>query len=67
MIDMTKEAHFPDLQAKIITNTSVCKHLCEKLLDNNIPDAQAVHITGHKNLSSLNNYRYEQIIKFIWL
>ena len=52
MKDMTKEAHFPDLQAKIITNTSVRKHLCEKLLDNNIPDAQAVHITG---------------IKFIWL
>jgi hypothetical protein len=52
---MTKEAHFPDLQAKIITNTSVRKHLCEKLLDNNIPDAQAVHITGNKYLSSLNN------------
>ena len=65
MKDMTKEANLPDLQTKRITNTSVRKHLCQKLLDNNIPDAQAVHITGHKNLSSLNNYRYDQIIKFI--
>ena len=65
MKDMAKEANLPDLQTKRITNTSVRKHLCQKLLDNNIPNAQAVHITGHKNPSSLNNYRYDQIIKFI--
>ena len=50
---MAKEAELPDLKTKRITNTSVC----QKLLDNNIPDTQAVHITGHKNPSSLNNYR----------
>ena len=54
---MAKEAELPDLEIKRITNTSVRKHLCQKLLDNNIPDTQAVHITGHKNPSSLNNYR----------
>jgi len=65
MKDMAKEANLPDLQTKRITNTSVRKHLYQKLLDNNIPDAQVVHITDHKNTSSLNNYRYDQIIKFI--
>ena len=50
MKDMAKEANLPDLQTKRITNTSVRKHLCQKLLDNNIPNAQAVHITGHKIL-----------------
>ena len=40
-----------------ITNTSVRKHLCQKLLDSNIPDTHAIHITGHKTPQSLNNYR----------
>ncbi|XP_033727679.1 glutamine-rich protein 1-like [Pecten maximus] len=42
---------------KRLTNTSVRKHLCQKLLENDIPDTQAVQITGHKNPNSLNNYR----------
>lgn len=40
-----------------LTNSSVRKALCQKLLEANVPDTQAVHITGHKNASSLNNYR----------
>lgn len=42
---------------KKITNTSVRKSLCQKLLAANVPDTQAIHITGHKNPDSLNNYR----------
>ena len=42
---------------KRLTNTSARKYLCQKLLDSNIPDTQAVHVTGHKNPASLNNYR----------
>ena len=45
---MAKEAELPDLETKRITNTSVRKHLCQKLLDNNIPDTQAVDITDTK-------------------
>ena len=41
-----KRVNLPDLQVKRITNTSVHK----KLLDNNIPDVQAVYIAGHKTL-----------------
>ena len=54
---MALRAHLPDLSYMRITNTSVRKHLCQKLLDSNIPDTHAIHITGHKNLQSLNNYR----------
>ena len=54
---MPKEAELPELETKRIPNTSVRKHLCQKLLDKNIPDIQAVHITGHNNPSSLNKYR----------
>ena len=42
---------------KRLTNTSVRKHLCQKLMENQVPDTQAVQITGHKNPNSLNNYR----------
>ena len=54
---MAEKANLPDLQFKRLTNTSVRKHLCQKLLDHNVPDTQAVHVTGHKNPQSLNNYR----------
>ena len=47
----------PDLPYMRITNTSVRKHLCHKLLDNNVPDTQAIHITGNKKPQSVNNYR----------
>ena len=57
MKEMAKKADLPDREFKRFTNTSVRKHLCQKLLENNIPDSQAIHITGHKNPQSLNNYR----------
>ena len=43
---------------KRLTNTSVRKHLCQKLMDNNVPNNHVIHITGHTNPGSLNNYRY---------
>ena len=55
--NMALRAHLPDLPYMRITNTSVRKHLCQKLLDSNIPDTHAIHITGHKTPQSLNNYR----------
>ena len=54
---MAKKADLPDCEFKRFTKTSVRKHLCLKLMENNIPDSQAIHITGHKNPQSLNNYR----------
>ena len=54
---MATKAELPGLPYLRITNTSVRKHLCQKLLDNNVPDTQAIHITGHKNPQSLNDYR----------
>ena len=57
MKNMALRAHLPDLPYMRITNTSVRKHLCQKLLDSNIPDTHAIHITGHKTPQSLNNYR----------
>ena len=54
---MATKSNLPDLPYMRITNTSVRKHLCQKLLDNNVPDTQAIHITGHKNQESLNNHR----------
>jgi hypothetical protein len=54
---MAEKANLPDLQFKRLSNTSVRKHLCQKLLDSNVPDTHAVHVTGHKNPQSLNNYR----------
>jgi hypothetical protein len=44
-------------QGKRLTNTSARKALCQKLIAAEIPDTRAIHITGHKNPSSLNNYR----------
>ena len=38
---------------KRLTNTSVRKHVCQKLMENQVPDIQAVQITGHKNPNSL--------------
>lgn len=57
MKKMAGRANLPNLATKRITNTSVRKYLCQKLVENNIPDTQAVHISGHKNPNSLNNYR----------
>lgn len=58
MKTMAEKAGLTELQqGKKITNTSVRKTLCQKLLEANVPDTQAIHITGHKNAASLNNYR----------
>ena len=57
MKKMAIKANLPDLASKRITNSSVRKYLCQKLIENNVPDTQAIHITGHKNPNSLNNYR----------
>jgi hypothetical protein len=54
---MAEKANLPDLQFKRLSNTNVRKHLCQTLLDSNVPDTHAVHVTGHKNPHSLNNYR----------
>jgi hypothetical protein len=40
-------------QNKRISNTSVRKTLFKDMTD----DSLQVHVTGHKNLASLNNYR----------
>ena len=58
MSTMVKNAGLPELEhGKRLTNTSVRKRLCQKLLTSNVPDSHAIHITGHKNMESLNNYR----------
>ena len=57
MKTMAKKANLPDLENKRITNSSARKRLCQTLLSHNIPDTQAIHVTGHKNPQSLNNYR----------
>jgi len=44
-----------EIHGKRLNNTSVRNHLCQKLMDNNIPDNHAIHITGQKNPGSLNN------------
>ena len=56
MKEMVKSSELSE-SAKRLTNTSARKYLCQKLLANNVPDTQAVHITGHSNAQSLNNYR----------
>jgi len=56
--DDLMKAQLPELQfGKKLTNTSARKRLCQKLLQSNVPDTQAVLVTGHKNPASLNNYR----------
>ena len=47
MKSMVKEAGV-EIHGKRLTNTSVRKHLCQKLMDNNVPGNHAIHITGHK-------------------
>jgi hypothetical protein len=54
---MVKIAKLPEHETKRLTNSSVRKHLCQKLVDKNVPGEHAIHITGHKHLSSLNKYR----------
>ena len=55
---MAEKAGLPELnQGKRLTNTSVRKRLCQNLLLSNVPDTVAVHVTGHSNPNSLNNYR----------
>ena len=48
MKTMAERTKLPNLASKRITNTSVRKHLCQKLGENNIPDTMAVHVTGHR-------------------
>ena len=55
--NMIKIAKLPEHETKRLTNSSVRKHLCQKLMDKNVQDEHAIHITGHNNLSSLNKYR----------
>ena len=45
MKGMAKQAYPSDLEHKHITNTCVRENLCQKLLDNNVSDTQAVHIS----------------------
>ena len=52
---MAEEADLP--QNKRFTNTSVHKTLVPKMTDHNVPDTLPVHVTGHKSIGSLNNYR----------
>ena len=54
---MATNADLPSLKNKRLTNTSVRKHVCQTLLDNKVPDSVAIHVTGHKNPATLNNYR----------
>ena len=54
---MVKASGVSENENKKLTNSSVRKALCQKLLEANVPDTQAIHITGHKNAVSLNNYR----------
>ena len=56
MKEMVKSSELSE-SAKRLTNTSARKYLCQKLMSHNVPDTQAVHITGHRNPQSLNNYR----------
>ena len=55
MRTMATNANLPE--NKRITNTSVRKTLVQKMTDSNVPDSLQVYVTGHKNPSSLNNYR----------
>ncbi|WAR27330.1 LOW QUALITY PROTEIN: hypothetical protein MAR_013034 [Mya arenaria] len=58
MKTMAERAELPALMnGKRLTNTSARKRLCQKLLQSNVPDTQAILITGHKNEGYLNNYR----------
>ena len=41
---------------KKLSNHSARKHLVKKLSDNNIPPTEIMHITGHKNVQSVNSY-----------
>lgn len=41
---------------KKLVNHSTRKHLVQKLVDNDIPPNEIIQITGHKNVTSLNNY-----------
>ena len=41
---------------KRLSNHSARKYLIQKLSDNNIPANQIMQISGHKNISSINNY-----------
>ena len=53
---MAATAGLKDIESgKKTTNTSVRKTLCQKLLEANVPDTQAIHIAGHKNASSDSN------------
>ena len=54
---LKKMASDAELQTdKKLVNHSTRKHLVQKLIDNEIPPNEIVQITGHKNVSSLNNY-----------
>ena len=54
---MAEKANLPNLQFKKLTNTSVRKRACQVLLNNDVPDTHAIHITGHVDPQSLNQYR----------
>jgi len=52
---MVNEARL-GLENKRLTNHSACKHLVQKLNDNEIPPTQIMQVTGHRNVNSVNNY-----------
>ena len=41
---------------KKLVNHSTRKHLVQKLVDDDIPPNEIIQITGHKNVTSLNNF-----------
>ena len=41
---------------KKLSNHSARKHLVQKLSDNNVPPTEIMHITGPKNVQSVNSY-----------
>lgn len=46
-----------------ITNHSIRKHLVQKCVDLNLPPTETIQISGHKNLTSVNNYSKMNIQK----
>lgn len=57
MKKMADSANLPERETKRTTNTNVGKQLCQKLMDNAIPDEHAIHITGHKNTEQIQDIK----------
>jgi hypothetical protein len=46
------------IQTKKLSNHSARKYLVQKLNDNNVQANHIMQISGHKNISSINNYSH---------